>query len=163
MPVKTDRNDARSIAMAMRVGWYSEVHIKSKESQVLRMLLTNRKTLLDKQIDIDNAIRGTLRVFGIKVSGRISHATFEGRVREAVAETPNLTAFVEPLLRARFAMREQYAILHRQLLRTVRADAGNGHQSPTDLIRAHGAVTFRTTINDPRGFGGLATLALTLG
>ena len=28
MPVKTDRNDARSIAMAMRVGWYSEVHIK---------------------------------------------------------------------------------------------------------------------------------------
>lgn len=49
--------------------WYSEVHIKSKEAQVLRMLLTNRKTLLDKQIDIDNAIRGTLRVFGIKVSG----------------------------------------------------------------------------------------------
>jgi len=56
MPVKTDRNDARSIAMAMRVGWYSEVHIKSKEAQVLRMLLTNRKTLLDKQIDIDNAM-----------------------------------------------------------------------------------------------------------
>ncbi|PZX14217.1 transposase [Palleronia aestuarii] len=66
MPVKTDRNDARSIAAAMRVGWYSEVHIKSKASQLLRMLLTNRKTLLDKQIDIDNAIRGTLRVFGIK-------------------------------------------------------------------------------------------------
>ena len=28
------------------------------------MLLTNRKTLLTKQIDIENEVRGTLRVFG---------------------------------------------------------------------------------------------------
>ena len=152
MPVKTDRNDARSIAMAMRVGWYSEVHIKSKESQVLRMLLTNRKTLLDKQIDIDNAIRGTLRVFGIKVSGRISHATFEGRVREAVAETPNLAELVEPLLRARFAMREQYAILHRQLLRTARADEVCRRLMTIPGVGALAAVTFRTTIDDPKRF-----------
>ncbi len=86
------------------------------------MLLTNRKTLLDKQIDIDNAIRGTLRVFGIKVSGRISHATFEARVRQAIVGASNLADLVEPLLRVRSAMREQYAILHRQLLRTVRED-----------------------------------------
>ncbi|MFV0292831.1 MAG: hypothetical protein ACK5II_06295 [Paracoccus sp. (in: a-proteobacteria)] len=54
-----------SIAVAMRVGWYSEV----KPLQVMQMLLTNRKTLSDKQIDMDNVIRGTLRVIGIKVSG----------------------------------------------------------------------------------------------
>ena len=54
MPVKTDRNDARAIAQVMRVGWYSAVHVKSDLSQELRMLLTNRKTLLTKQIDIEN-------------------------------------------------------------------------------------------------------------
>lgn len=152
MPVKTDRNDARSIAMAMRVGWYSEVHIKSKEAQFLRMLLTNRKTLLDKQIDIDNAIRGTLRVFGIRVSGRISHATFEARVREVVANAPNLAELVDPLLRARSAMREQYAILHRQLLRTVRKDEVCRRLMTIPGVGALAAVTFRTTIDDPSRF-----------
>jgi hypothetical protein len=34
MPVKTDKNDARSIAQVMRVGWFSIVHIKSAGSQV---------------------------------------------------------------------------------------------------------------------------------
>src|SRR5262245_20939299 len=48
MPVKTDRNDARAIAQVIRVGWYSAVHVKSEASQELRMLLTNRKTLLTK-------------------------------------------------------------------------------------------------------------------
>jgi transposase len=61
MPIKTDRNDARAIAQVMRVGWYSIVHIKSGLSQEMRMLLTNRKTLLISQIDIENEIRGTQR------------------------------------------------------------------------------------------------------
>src|SRR4051794_31294629 len=52
MPVKNDRNDARAIASCMRVGWYSVVHIKSEASQELRMLLSNRRTLQGKQIDI---------------------------------------------------------------------------------------------------------------
>ncbi len=59
MPIKTDRNDARAIAQAMRVGWFSPVHVKSEASQELRMLLTNRKMLQTNQIDIDNEIRGT--------------------------------------------------------------------------------------------------------
>jgi transposase len=51
MPIKSDRNDARAVAQVMRVGWYNMWHIKSGVSQELRMLLTNRKTLLIKQID----------------------------------------------------------------------------------------------------------------
>ena len=152
MPVKTDRNDARSIAAAMRAGWYSEVHIKSKSSRVLRMLLTDRKTLLDRRIDIDNAIRGTLRVFGIKVSGHISHATFEIRVREAVADAPELRDLVEPLLRARAAMREQYAILHRQLHRIVRQDEICRRLMTIPGVGPLAAVTFRTKIDDPARF-----------
>jgi hypothetical protein len=43
MAVKTDRNDAGAIAQAMRVGWFTAVHVKTAESQELRVLLTNRK------------------------------------------------------------------------------------------------------------------------
>jgi transposase len=67
MAVKTDRNDARAIAQAMRTGWFTAVHVKTLESQELRLLLSNWRTLLEKRVAIDNEIRGTLKAFGFKV------------------------------------------------------------------------------------------------
>jgi transposase len=63
MAIKTDRNDARAIAHAMRVGWFTAVHVKTAESQELRLLLSNRRTLLEKRVAIDNEVRGTLKAF----------------------------------------------------------------------------------------------------
>jgi transposase len=63
MAVKTDRNDARAIAQAMRVGWFTAVHVKTAESQELRLLLTNRKTLQTSRVRLENEIRGTLKAF----------------------------------------------------------------------------------------------------
>jgi transposase len=50
MAVNTDRNDARAIAQAMRVGWFTAVHVKTTESQELRLLPSNRKMLLTSRI-----------------------------------------------------------------------------------------------------------------
>ena len=75
---KTDRNDARGIAQMMRVGLYRPVHVKTLRSQKLRMLLTHRKLLLSKAIDIENDLRGTLRNFGLKV-GMVGTVKFEAR------------------------------------------------------------------------------------
>ncbi len=63
---KTDRNDARGIAHVMRTGWFRLVHVKSPESQELRLLLTHRRTLQRKALDIENEIRGTLKAFGLQ-------------------------------------------------------------------------------------------------
>jgi transposase len=81
LAVKTDRDDARAIAQAMRVGWFTAVHVKSAESQELRLLLTNRKTPLTSRVTLKNEIRGTLKAFGLKVD-RVSVATFETCVIE---------------------------------------------------------------------------------
>lgn len=93
MAVKTDRNDARAIAQAMRVGWFTAVHVKTAESQELRLLLSNRRTLLEKRVAIDNEIRGTLKAFGFKI-GAIGIAGFEARVIELLGERPRLFALV---------------------------------------------------------------------
>jgi transposase len=45
---------------------------------------------------------------------------FEARIRELVADHPDLAAIVEPLLIARRVLREQLGVLHRQLLEIVR-------------------------------------------
>ena len=85
------------------------------------MLLTHRKLLLSKAIDIENDLRGTLRNFGLKV-GMAGTVKFEARINELVAVLPDLAVLVEPLLVVRRVLREQIEILHRRLLTIVRDD-----------------------------------------
>jgi transposase len=111
---KSDRNDARGIAQMMRVGLYRPVHVKTLASQKQRMLLTSRRLLQCKALDIENDLRGTLRNFGLKL-GMVGAVKFEDRVRELLADYADLAAIVEPLLIARRVLREQLGVLHRQL------------------------------------------------
>ena len=64
---KTDRNDARGIAQMMRVGLYRPVHIKTSASQERRLLLTARKLLQAKMLDLEAEVQGTLKNFGLRV------------------------------------------------------------------------------------------------
>jgi transposase len=67
MPVKSDRNDARGIAQLMRLGWFRPVHCKSMGAQEVRAVLTARKLVQTKLLDVENSLRGILRGFGLKV------------------------------------------------------------------------------------------------
>ena len=118
---KTDRNDARGIARMMRVGLFKPVHVKTLLAQEQRMLLTSRKLLQRKLLDVESDLRGTLRNFGLKV-GVVGGSRYEARVRELVAGFPRLAAIAEPLLSVRRVMRQQFAVVHRMLLDMVRAD-----------------------------------------
>ncbi|MGD9713225.1 MAG: transposase, partial [Thermomicrobiales bacterium] len=65
---KTDRNDARGLAHILRTGWYRSVHIKSDASYRLRLLLTARRNIKRKFLDIENTIRHSLKAFGIRLN-----------------------------------------------------------------------------------------------
>ncbi len=60
MPIKTDRRDARGIAQLLRMGWFRPVHCKSASAQEVRALLTARKLLQKKMLDIELGLRGVL-------------------------------------------------------------------------------------------------------
>jgi hypothetical protein len=85
---KTDRNDARGIAQMMRVGLFKPVHVKTLVAQEQRMLLTSRKLLQRKLLDVESDLRGTLRNFGLRV-GVVSSSRYEARVRELVVDFPS--------------------------------------------------------------------------
>jgi transposase len=53
----------------------------------------------------------------------VSRGRFAARVRELVAGQPMLERVVEPMLRAREALRTEYQVLHRAMLAIVRGDA----------------------------------------
>jgi transposase len=64
---KTDKNDARGIADAMRCGLYKEVKAKEKEVIALSTLLNGRKMLVDQRTQLLSCIRGLLKPFGIRL------------------------------------------------------------------------------------------------
>jgi len=159
---KTDRNDARGIARMMRAGLYKPVHVKTLRSQKLRTLLTHRKLLQSKAIAVENDLRGTLRNFGLKV-GVVGTVKFEQRIRELVADIPDLASLVEPLLVVRRVLREQIAVLHRRLLAIVKDDEVCRRLMTIPGVGPVVALTYRTTIDVPARFRNSRAVGAVLG
>jgi transposase len=159
---KTDRNDARAIAQVVRSGWFKAVHVKSTESQELRVLLSAREFLVNKVRDHENEIRGLLRPFGLKV-GRVGAAGFEERVRELVAERPVLVLCMEALLTAREVLRRELNRLHLALLRVVKNDELCRRFMTIPGVGPVTALAFKTTIDRPERFRRSADVGVHLG
>ena len=152
MIVKTDRKDARGIAQLLRMGWFRPVHCKSPPAQETRALLVGRKLLQGKLLDVELSIRGILRGFGLKL-GEVGRGRFAARARELVAGQPMLERVVEPMLRAREALRAEYQVLHRAVLAVVREDTACRRLMTVPGVGAVVAITFASAVDDPARFG----------
>lgn len=148
---KSDRNDARGIAQMMRVGLFKPVHVKTLAAQEQRMLLTSRKLIQRKLLDIECDMRGTLRNFGLKV-GVVGATGYEGRVRELVERLPRLAAIVEPLLTVRRVMRQELAVLHKMLIDIVRDDPVCRRFMTVPGVGPVVALTYRASVDQPHRF-----------
>jgi transposase len=151
MTVKTDRRDARGIAQLLRLGWYRSVHAKSASAQEVRSLLTARKLMQGKLLDIESGIRGMLRGFGLKV-GSVSRGRFEMRVRELAAGQPILETVIGAMLAARTALETEFKRLHRALLGIVRADPVCRQLMSVPGVGAIVAITFKSGVDNPTRF-----------
>jgi transposase len=149
---KTDRNDARGIAHMMRVGWFRQVHVKDDDNQRLRVLLSGRRLLKRKLVDIENGLRGSLKAFGIKIGG-VSRSNFETRALELVdAAEPLLRDVISGMLSVRRAVWAEYKRLHNALVRVVRQDAVCRRFTTIPGVGPVTALAFKTAIDDPRRF-----------
>jgi transposase len=97
------------------------------------------------------SLRATLRNFGLKV-GMIGTVKFEARIRELVANLPDLAVLVEPLLIVRQVVREQLGILHRRLLAIVRDDDVCRRLMTIPGVGPVVALNFRVTVDVPARF-----------
>ncbi|MBV8703865.1 MAG: IS110 family transposase, partial [Acetobacteraceae bacterium] len=151
MPVKTDRKDARGIAQLMRLGWFRPVHCKSAPAQETRALLTARKLLQAKRIDVEMSLRGVLRGFGLKV-GPTPPRNFAARIRELVEGQPTLTAVAEALLAAREVLETQLRGLEKRLRDRAREDGRARLLMTTPGVGVMVALTFVAAVDDPDRF-----------
>jgi transposase len=162
MPVKTDRKDARGIAQLLRLGWFRPVHCKSVPAQEVRALLTARKLLQTKHLDVEMSLRGVLRGFGLKV-GSTTPRSFAARIRELVAGHATLMAVAEALLAAREALGEQLRGLEKRLRDQARKDARARLLMTTPGVGVIVALTFAAAVDDPGRFRSSKTVGAHFG
>jgi transposase len=148
---KTDKVDARGIAHIMRTGWFKEVHVKSEESYRLRLLLTQRRSLKRKFVDIENTIRHSIKAFGLKV-GKVGRGQFEQRVRELMASDSLIAGLADCMLRARAALWAEYVRLHKLVVVMVRQDELCRRFMRIPGVGPISALAFKTSIDDPHRF-----------
>src|ERR1700690_4340172 len=107
------------IAQLMRLGWFRPVHCKSITAQEIRAMLTARKLVQSKLLDLENSLRGILRGFGLKV-GKTTRTGFAGRIEELVKGHPNLQTIGQALLRVRAVLLAEFNAFEKR----VRAISG---------------------------------------
>ncbi|MBP1806975.1 IS110 family transposase [Rubellimicrobium aerolatum] len=162
MTHKTDRNDARGLAQMLRTGWFRAVHVKTRSTMELRTLLTSRKTLVLKIGDLENQIRGSLCLFGIKL-GTAKRRTFGERVRELTAGMPRVTAIMGLLLQAHAAMLQALDRLSRMLLEVARESEVCRRLMTVPGVGAVVALTYMAAIEDPARFAKSRSVGAILG
>jgi len=148
---KTDAADALGIAHIVRTGWFRQAHIKTEACYRMRLLLTQRRNLKRKFLDLENSIRHSLKAFGIRLN-RVARGRFETAVRAAVADDPLTSELMDAMLSARAALWTQYCHLHDLVVRIV---AGSELCRRFMAIPGVGPVTalsFMTAIDDPSRF-----------
>lgn len=161
-PVKTDRRDARVIALAMRAGLYRSVHVKEEASQKLRLALTARQTVLRQARQLQNKVRGDLKPFGLRL-GKVGSGGFAARTKTVLAGRADLWALVEPLLAVRAALLEQVRGYDRLLRRFAKQDAVCQRLMTTPGVGVMNAVAYRAVIETPDRFRRASDVPAALG
>jgi transposase len=149
---KTDKNDARGIAQLLRTGWYSRVHVKSMESHRVRALLSSRKAVLCKCIDLENEIRGLFKVFGIKLPPKLGHGAFDAAVRDIITTDATLSHALLPLLDARRVLYHCFRELDNRSRNMAHADPVCQRLMSAPGVGFITALTYKAGVDDPARF-----------
>jgi transposase len=160
---KTDKNDARGIAQLLRSGWYSKVHIKSMASHRVRALLSSRKAVLCKCIDLEQEIRGLFKVFGIKLPPKLGHGAFDGAVRDIIETDATFSHCLLPLLDVRLMLYHCFRELDNRTRNMANADPVCQRLMSAPGVGFITALTYKAGVDDPTRFKRSRTVAAHFG
>lgn len=160
---KTDKHDARGIAQILRSGWYSRVHVKSVESHHLRALISCRKVMQRKCIDLENEIRGLLKIFGVKLPLRLSRGGFDLAVRDTIESDPALSHALLPMLQARRVLFDTFTELDRRVRKAAHADPVCQRFMGVPGVGEITALSFKAAVDDPARFKSSRTVGAHFG
>jgi transposase len=149
---KTDKNDAKGIADAMRTNHYKPVHLRNIHDHSTTILLKSRAMLIQNRTALKNTVRGYLKAYGIRL-GDVSHKKFPALVRERYADVlPEASKGIEGLLKSFEAINKEILTLENELKEICKQD-----QDVQLFMTAPGvgmivALSYKTDLGDPARF-----------
>lgn len=160
---KTDKNDARGIAEALRVGHFQECVHRSDEAIEIRSLLHLRQTAVEERTHIINSLRGHLKVYGIKFSKKAGK-TFSEKVTQAVKElAPSIQRSIQSLLRILIAMETEIKALTKEVAEVASRDEDVKLLQTVDGVGPITALAFKAEIDEAKRFENSKDVAAYIG
>ena len=135
---------------------------ESRESSDSRAL-ASRKAILKKCVDLENELRGLLRVFGIRLASKVPHGAYDAMVREQVETQPLLGRALLPLLDAREVLYRTNLKLDNEVKPIVHHDRVCQRLMSVPGVGAITALTFKAAVDDPHRFKRSRTVAAHFG
>ena len=149
---KTDKNDARGIADAIRCGHYKETQVRSNEDESLGILLSSRATLVNSRGMLKNTIRGYLKSYGICL-GEISHIKFPAMVRSYYPKLlPEAQQGIEGLLKSYQTLSKEIQQMEEILKEICKQDEVAKLLMTAPGIGMITALTYKADMGDPGRF-----------
>jgi transposase len=149
---KTDKNDARGIADAMRCNHYKEVNIRDNNNDAIGILLKSRSTLVGSRGTLKNTVRGFLKTYGLRL-GAVSHEKFSKTVREASESIlPQAKLGIESLLKSYEAIHEEIKKMDKSLNEICKQDEEVRLLMTTPGVGMIVALNYKIDIGDPTRF-----------
>lgn len=149
---KTDKNDARGIAEALRVGHYKESVHRSDEAVEIRTILHGRRTAVEGRTHAITSIKGHLKVYGIKL-GKGSGKSFREKVEGAIAIlTPRVQKVIKSLLNILDTFEKEIKELDQAVKDVGKEDERAKLLQTIDGVGPVTALAFVAEIDDPKRF-----------
>lgn len=161
--IKTDKRDARSLAMAsFRLGdELPHIHIRSDESAALQDLVRARSSLVSQRTMAINFVRAQLRKALLGRGPRRTAKTFCEAVREQIGEDSSLQ--VSAHLATIDALNEQIERLEQQMKKVAEASEPATRLRKISGVGTIVSLAFLAAIADPKRFASGSHLASYIG
>ena len=152
---KSDAADAEGLAQLARTGWFTPVHVRSDAADRLRSLIGARDRLVRLRIDLEGHVRGSLKTFGIRMTG-----IRRGRQRQAFRDQLAAAGESDPVLRV---IADGFILVHATLCKAaaeldaiIRREADQ-HPVAQRLMTIPGvgavvSLSFIALVDDPNRF-----------
>ncbi|MCA1371799.1 IS110 family transposase [Bradyrhizobium sp. BRP14] len=137
--------------------------MKSVESHYIRALLSSRKVMQRKCIDLENESRGLLKVFGVKLPMRLRGGAFETADPRHNRRRSGVEPRVTPLLEARQMLLETFLELDRRVRSVAKKDAVTARFMSVPGVGYVTALSFKAAVDDPARFRSSRTVGAHFG
>jgi transposase len=149
---KNDKNDAKALATALRLGFVPEVHKKTLYSRRIKSLLTSRDLVVRTRTQIINHVRGILREYGLPMPSGVTAFWEQVQLRIRELECEVMRQVLQSIVDQAAALKDQEVVIEAALQALTQEDERIARLESVPGVGRLTAMAFVATFDDVARF-----------